>query len=170
MGKTSLLVIGRFGFFLLAGNSMLIVRINTKRNNESPTPQKSSTPTTKTNRKLATQPTPPRPTLHSPPHPTPTPTPTPPHPLSTDLPKLTKATRCGGLAFSVLQLSLVDTLCDTSFVLALLPTALKGSSLEPAAGFIGYRLCRRPLGLDEWVPGCLDACLFARLVADLGFV
>ena len=37
MGKISLLVIGRFGFFLLAGNSMLIVEINTKHNNENST-------------------------------------------------------------------------------------------------------------------------------------
>ena len=33
--------------------------------------------------------------------------------------------------------------------------------------FIGYRLCRRPLGPEEWMLGCSDACRCARLVADL---
>ena len=29
--------------------------------------------------------------------------------------------------------------------------------------FIGYRLCRRPLGPEEWMPGCLDACQTSHL-------
>ena len=34
--------------------------------------------------------------------------------------------------------------------------------------FIGYRLCRRFLGPEEWMLGCLDAFRFAGLVSDLG--
>ena len=101
MGKTSLLVIGRFGFFLLAGNSILIVEINTKQNNENST-KKELNSNVKDKQKIGnpTHPTPPHPPLPTPPHPTP-PHLTPPHP--TELPKLTKTTGCGGLAFSVLQ-------------------------------------------------------------------
>ena len=36
--------------------------------------------------------------------------------------------------------------------------------------FIGIRLCRRPLEPDAWMLECLDACLFACLVAYLGRV
>ena len=54
-----------------------------------------------------------------------------------------------------------------SFVLGFLPTALKGSSLEPAAGFIGYRLCRRPLGPEAWMTGCLDAWVLGCLAAGV---
>ena len=41
-------------------------------------------------------------------------------------------------------MSLIHTDCDTSFVLGFLPTALKGSSLEPAAGSTSPSASTRP--------------------------
>ena len=31
--------------------------------------------------------------------------------------------------------------------------------------FIGYRLCRRPLGPEEWILGCLDARMLVFVLA-----
>jgi hypothetical protein len=54
-----------------------------------------------------------------------------------------KTMRGGGVA-SAFSMSLIDTVCDMSFDLGLLPTALQGSSLEPAAGFTSPSASTRP--------------------------
>ena len=83
-------MIGRFGFFLLAVNSMLIVEINTKQNNTNSTTKKELNSKVKDKQKIGnpTHPTPPHPPAPTPPHPHPTP----PHPTRLKVKAIQKKT------------------------------------------------------------------------------